>query len=554
VLNQDSKTRYRPSCLLIFPPVWEVSAPYLAGPALAAYLKSNGYPTTVIDANQRFWSHFKDKEKASEIHRQCREEAPHLPLNLDEAIAADWAATMDGDQFVKWIEQASLASPLYKLLVRRFGGFWRVSNANPESTLDYHDEYFSDISHSFKSLDSNDLRSYLLDNGNNDYRAFAHEQILPDIEDIEPSVLGISIIAVNQVVPALAIAIEARQAFPKLCIILGGPWITQLYDKLASLKWLSDLRFLLCPYQGEAILLHVLEVVETGVNDQDLFAALSSTLCKAYAEPSRHHIPLAELPTPDFHDLNLSAYAEPGHLPLMASRGCYWARCTFCSYPLLEPKYEVRPDRALASDISTLISKYGAEHIAFADPIISTHLALNISCIITRDKLDTTWGGFARLDESFTTLALKTLSLSGCTVLHWGFETGSKPLQDLIQKHIDLDTSVRILKDAHSFGIHNRVLLMHGFPDETPYDIEETIAFLKANSSFISSTCCSPLTIEKGTPLFNSLFSTCHSLPELHDLSLGFRLKPPNTNDQPSAYSIAISQLLRLTSCINIKH
>lgn len=542
--------RSQGECLLVFPPVWEVAAPYLAGPALAAYLKSNGHPATVLDANQKFWLHFKNREKASEIHRQCSEEAPQLQLLLDEAVAADWAATMDEDQFTKWLGQAQLSSPLYKLLVRRFGGFWKVNNSDIENTLGYHDEYFSDISHSFKALDSNDLRAYVMDDGDNPWRVFAREQVLPVIEDIKPSVLGLSIIAVNQAVPALAIAIEARRAFPKLCILLGGAWVTQLYKKLASLEWFSDLSLLLVPYQGEMILAEIVNAVGGGTIDQSFYDSVFSLLDKAYSDPSRYHVPLSQLPTPDFHDLNLSAYSEPGHLPLMASRGCYWARCTFCSYPLLEPWYEIRPKDKLARDISTIVNEYDVNHIPFADSIISVPVSVTIANNIILSNRNVSWGGFARLEINFTKEVLSKLAYSGCSVLHWGLETGSKRIQNLLQKDINLDIAAQVLEIAFSLGIHNRVLIMYGFPGETSDDIGESLDFLEANFNFIGSISFSRLTVELGTPLYKRNYSLHKGQLDITNISLGFMFNSISSMTI-SDYAGNISQLSTRAAALN---
>ena len=42
---------------------------------------------------------------------------------------------------------------------------------------------------------------------------------------------------------------------------------------------------------------------------------------------------LAELPPPDFDGLPLEKYFVPQLiLPYLATRGCYWGRCTFCDH------------------------------------------------------------------------------------------------------------------------------------------------------------------------------------------------------------------------------
>ncbi len=491
----------RPSgpCLLVFPPVWEVAAPYLATPALAAYLRTVGQAAVLLDANHWFWMQFKQREKARRIYALSRTLAQDPRLELDEAAAADAVSGMSPEGFSDWMQQAPLSSPLYRLVVRRFGGFWRAV-PRVGGSLNYFDGYFSDISHSFEALHSKDLRSCITEDERHPWRAFAREEVLPRIANQQPSVLGLSIVAANQVVPALAIVVEARHAWPALPIVLGGAWVTQLRDRLSSLHWLASLGVRFVLFQGEVGLADLVSRIRSSAPSGLSHASVGGSGGKGLAVVRSPEIPIVSLPTPEFDGLELNKYAAPGHLPLMASRGCYWAKCRFCSYPVLEPKYESRPDRLLAGDLRCLVDRYAAHHVAFGDPSISPSLAQRIAGIIERENLSVTWGGFARLEPGFTRDVLRRLAEAGCCVLHWGLESGSQVVQERIGKGVRVDVASRVLQDAADVGIHNRVLLMYGLPKETSTDLQATLDFVEDRLTIIGSACWTRYIAEPGTP------------------------------------------------------
>ena len=49
--------------------------------------------------------------------------------------------------------------------------------------------------------------------------------------------------------------------------------------------------------------------------------------------PEIHTEKMASLPLPDFEGFPLDSYFVPVRiLPYLATRGCYWGRCTFCDH------------------------------------------------------------------------------------------------------------------------------------------------------------------------------------------------------------------------------
>jgi hypothetical protein len=86
------------------------------------------------------------------------------------------------------------------------------------------------------------------------------------------------------------------------------------------------------------------------------------------------------------------------------------------------------------------------------------------------------WGCSARtdcVDEELISL----MSKAGCRGIFFGIETGSKRMQKIIDKGLELNDSAERVRSCDKFKINTAVSLMAGFPDETMNDLRDTAAF-----------------------------------------------------------------------------
>ena len=86
------------------------------------------------------------------------------------------------------------------------------------------------------------------------------------------------------------------------------------------------------------------------------------------------------------------------------------------------------------------------------------------------------WGCSARtdcVDEELIAL----MSRAGCRGIFFGIETGSRRMQKIIDKGLDLNDSAERVRSCDKFKINTAVSLMAGFPDETMDDLRDTAAF-----------------------------------------------------------------------------
>ncbi len=69
------------------------------------------------------------------------------------------------------------------------------------------------------------------------------------------------------------------------------------------------------------------------------------------------------------------------------------------------------------------------------------------------------------------------MSKAGCRGIFFGIETGSRRMQKVIDKGLDLNDSAERVRSCDEFKINTAVSLMAGFPDETMDDLRDTAAF-----------------------------------------------------------------------------
>ena len=86
------------------------------------------------------------------------------------------------------------------------------------------------------------------------------------------------------------------------------------------------------------------------------------------------------------------------------------------------------------------------------------------------------WGCSARTDCVDEEL-IELMSKAGCRGIFFGIETGSKRMQKIIDKGLELNDSAERVRSCDKFKINTAVSLMAGFPDETMNDLRDTAAF-----------------------------------------------------------------------------
>ena len=486
--------------LLIFPPVWITDVPFLSIPTLLAFLKKNNIYAEQMDLNLEFWKYLYSysfvrevfenlKKEFHKIEQQTHKTEQNIVLLKKIAIFAQ----MSQKQFIHEVQEKIILQSVYIELLAIFSDFRKDETDTDVSR--YHDVLFGKISLSYYAT-SVEKAKKIVYSEHNPY-SFFFNHLIDDIVS-RTNIIGISITAINQVIPAFTLAHLVKKKNLDCKIVIGGSWCSllgkDLGDKLIDFPFIDYM----IVNEGEIPLLKLINALKHKKEQ-----SIKGVYCKINGHiiytPNNESIALSHESVADFTGLDLNLYSEKHTLPIQSSRGCYWGKCIFCSYPVLESKYKTKDVELLTEDIKYLQKRYGTKIFNFTDSLISPSYAEKFSDLIIKNNIEIDWIIFARFESKFTYELLSKMKKSGCKMIIWGLESANPRILDVINKNIDIQDVESILRNSSKLKIHNRVLVMFALPTEEYDEAHDTIKFLKKNKNYIQSFFYNQYVPEKNT-------------------------------------------------------
>ena len=243
--------------MLIFPPEWVPTAPYLALPSLAAVLRQNGIEVVQKDINVEAYDHYFTREFieftagkirsryeelcARELTQQLTDEESQLKTHYYEFQFADL------DDLIKNSAQAKeiLRGPMFYDVAQAewaLNAFRDVTDFisiayYPASIVFYPGESNLNLYHPWISKE---LLKAPHDDDVNIYADVCRQLVFPSIEEENPSVIGISIGTPVQLMSGVTFCKLIKQKYPDIKIAVGGNIITRLKDELPKKKQFFD--------------------------------------------------------------------------------------------------------------------------------------------------------------------------------------------------------------------------------------------------------------------------------------------------------------------------
>jgi len=208
---------------------------------------------------------------------------------------------------------------------------------------------------------------------------------------------------------------------------------------------------------------------------------------------------------PCYDDYDFTEYMLPEPiLPIRASYGCYWGKCTFClQYYLDKPYFFIRKVDDLIEEIKLNIKKYNVNTFVFSDTSLPPAYLDEFASKIIKQKIKIYFLISNRLESDFDKTLLEKLYKAGFRVCLWGLESASPKILEKMNKGTNVDTAQKILEVAHSVGIFNVIGWMYNFPGETIEDFDLTCNFIKENIKFIKTILYCPFHL----PTFSYIYS-----------------------------------------------
>lgn len=491
--------------MLIFPPDWFPSEPYLSLPSLTAVLRQAGHTVIQKDINCEMWDWYFSEDFLKKVLRRVPQQLDRLrklskKRELSEAEMDVQLALCDvtHQRMVKLIQNSEEA----KRIVRS-EQFYNINML--EWSLQVFREVMSIISLvyfparicmppmetnlSYKVYVSSEVMDAVNDPQVNIYRDVFDRLVKPVIEAEQPDVIGISIVLQQQMFSSMTFCALIKEHFPHIHITIGGNTVTRLRDVLPQSPLFQYFDSAVV-YEGETAFVQLVSAVGAQRGLAEVPNAMYKDERGVHTSPTSYAEDLATLPPPDFDGLPLEKYFVPTRiLPYLATRGCYWGRCEFCDHGEgYTAGYRSKKIQDALADIRFLRDKYGAQHFHFTDESYPPALFRKLTRGLIDSRMGITWTTHMRFEKSLLDEQVwQDAKESGCRYLHFGYESGVERVLQLMDKATTTEVMTTHLKLTAEAGIWNHCMGFFGFPGETKEEAWQSVQFLERNKDHVHS-------------------------------------------------------------------
>jgi anaerobic magnesium-protoporphyrin IX monomethyl ester cyclase len=308
---------------------------------------------------------------------------------------------------------------------------------------------------------------------------YTFEDITGQIKKFDPDLVGLT--STTSMIPdAYKVAELAKEYNKEVKTVIGGPHVT--FTQEETLMESPHMDFTVAG-EGETsfsnLLLHLKgkkEIKEVkGISYRD-----SEKIIVTPPEQLIKDVDSIPLPAIDLLPMEKYKAGAKRFGTLMTSRGCPY-NCIFCSSSLQFGKVwrGHSTDRVL-TELRRLVFDYGIREIEFLDDTFTLNMkrAVEIAKNIKAENLDIKWSGSARVNL-FNEEIAKAMKDSGAHTIYFGIESGNQNTLDFIGKGIKLQQAVDSVRKGNEAGLHTLGSFIIGFPDDTVYEVKNTIKFSK---------------------------------------------------------------------------
>jgi len=446
--------------VIIFPPQWIPNHSYLAPFLLCARLKAKGIDCRVYDFNLLFYQTF-----------------------LREGVLTNFRGS-------KLFFNPSIYN---KTLQKAKDAF---SFNNDFVSIDMFSVLFK-----YKAYKSTELWKALKDKNNIFYQAFA--KYLEKINLSGCEVLGISVIAYSQIIPALTLAYLVKQIKQDIKIILGGDMISRIAAALKKEGKIWEYVDAIICGEGEYAIDDIANSIKAGWK-LDL-KKVPNTITKNSEDSLIEKIPfdLSKYRMADYSDINIRDYLSP--LPIMTlemSRGCYWSKCAYCE--TTEVPFRSRNINDVVDEVEYLYIKHNVQHFSFADLALPPNKMFLFASEINKRRLPIYWKCMIRAEPIFIQKNIEILYKGGCRMVLLGIESIDNKILKTINKGTDPLLISEILKKFSENNIWVHGYFMIGFPGETKQQIMKTLNFILNNNQTLNSFSISKFVLLRDSIYFRN--------------------------------------------------
>ncbi|MDT7043947.1 radical SAM protein [Candidatus Nitronereus thalassa] len=518
--ESDANIGPKKKVMLVFPPDWYPSEPYLSLPTLAAFLRRAGHEVVQKDVNLEMYDWYfsadflkrvlkrvpqqLDRLKRISRDRSLTEPETELQLALCECTRSRIAELSDQAEQAKAIvrspdfydaEKLEWAINIFREVTATISLVYapaRICMPPMETDLSY------------KIFMSSEVLEAVNDTQVNVYRDVFEHILRPAIEEEKPEIIGLSIVLRQQLFSTMTFCAMIKEAFPDIHITIGGNTVTRLRDVLPNTPRLFALFDSAIVYEGETAFLQLIEAIGTDRNFNEIPNLLWRDESGIHTSSVTSSESMSDLPPPDFDGLPLEKYFVPEPiLPYLATRGCYWGRCEFCDHGEgYTAGYRTKKIQEVIEEVRLLRDKYHTRMFHFTDESYPPALFRKLTRALKEEKMDIAWTTHIRFEKSLLDDEVwQDAEDSGCKFLHFGYESGSERVLKLMDKATTTEVIQRSMELSSKHGVWNHVMGFFGFPGERYEDAKFSMQFLEDNKEHVHSIGFGTFDLSKHTPV-----------------------------------------------------
>lgn len=515
--------------LLLFPPQWMPTSPHFAIPTLIGQFKDYPYKVNAMDLNIDFYNHILTPEYLWNAISKAEKLQTEMLKDLSKVYSPEkdfYSYTFDmQNKIAKYgmvkkylVENSDLLNIIPNVIenavsvIKTKEGFYNpktilkimniLENALEIASLPYLPSKisFSSYQNQFFKLDFETIKHYVFDKNTNMFIDY-YKKILPEIKEYNAKYIGISINSSSQIVAGLTLANMIKKE-TNAHVNIGGNFFGRVVETLEKRKEFFELfADSVLIEEGEKPVIELAKYLSGEIPIEEVSNLVYISEGKVKINEKAVPIKLNDLYNINLDDFKLDKYLSPDIvLPFQTSKGCYWRKCSFCDHDFGQ-HYNIKNIDKLIEQIKEVKQKYNISKFEFIDEAIGPKYMEEMAKRIIDEKLDISYFCNARLESEFTEELLKTAANSGLKMILWGVESGSKRIMELINKGVDIDNRLNILRNSKNAGICNFAFIFFGFPAETQAEARQTIKMICENSDIINAYGKCAFTMGKHTKL-----------------------------------------------------
>jgi radical SAM superfamily enzyme YgiQ (UPF0313 family) len=330
------------------------------------------------------------------------------------------------------------------------------------------------------------------------------DHFLPELTEIaaavleaKPKILGLSIQQCNEHF-CRRLVNYLRTAMPDLIVLIGG---FSCYNAEIGRRAFPECDYM-CVGEADLSVGPLVEALARGERPSNMPGVLSrfdDPAIPFMPAPMHHNLDVLDFPRYEWFGIDIYRNYNGYRLtPIIASRGCRWARCTFCAERFY---WRIRTADNFVDEVEWLANQ-GCRLLMYNESDLNgqPERLLEICDEVIRRNLNVRFTGQLRVHKACDRAYFDKLRASGVVSLRFGIDAFSENTLRLQKKGYTKEMVTNVLKACWEAGIYTEVNWVIGVPGETEADVDEGIEFIIENQQYIGRLAnINPLILANGS-------------------------------------------------------